>query len=219
MRGTGDSRRRPHGRVHAAGAGRRARGPAWIREQPWCDGNLGMWGISWGGFNSLQIAALRPPGLGAIMTLCSTDDRYADDVHYRGGCVLGLDMLHWASSMLTWNARPPDPRLYGEGWREAWLDRLETLDPWIEHWLGPPAPRRVLEARLGLRGLRRDRVPGLRGRRLRRRLHERRAAAARRALRAAQGPHRALGARFPASGCPARRSASSRRPCAGSTTG
>jgi hypothetical protein len=109
---------------------------AWLRAQPWCDGKLGMWGISWGGFNSLQIAARRPPGLGAIVTLCSTDDRYADDVHYRGGCVLGLDMLHWASSMLTWSARPPDQRLYGEGWREAWRERLETLTPWIEHWLG-----------------------------------------------------------------------------------
>ena len=109
---------------------------AWLAAQPWCDGKLGMWGISWGGFNSLQIAARRPPGLGAIMTLCSTDDRYADDVHYRGGCVLALDMLHWASSMLTWNARPPDPRLYGDGWREAWLERLETLAPWIEPWLG-----------------------------------------------------------------------------------
>ena len=50
---------------------------AWLRAQPWCDGRLGMWGISWGGFNSLQIAARRPPGLGAIVTLCSTDDRYA----------------------------------------------------------------------------------------------------------------------------------------------
>ncbi len=108
---------------------------AWIREQPWCDGNVGMWGISWGGFNALQIAALRPPGLGAIMTMCSTDDRYADDVHYRGGCILGLDMLHWSSSMLTWNARPPNPRLYGDGWRETWLDRLEGLSPWGEHWL------------------------------------------------------------------------------------
>ena len=109
---------------------------AWIAGQPWCTGKLGMWGISWGGFNALHIAALRPPGLGAIMTLCSTDDRYADDVHYRGGCVLGLDMLHWPSSMLTWNARPPDPRLYGDGWREEWMRRLETLTPWVEHWLG-----------------------------------------------------------------------------------
>jgi uncharacterized protein len=109
---------------------------AWIAAQPWCDGRLGMWGISWGGFNSLQIAARQPPGLGAIVTLCSTDDRYADDVHYRGGCVLGLDMLHWSSSMLTWNARPPDPRTYGDGWREEWLRRLEALSPWVEHWLG-----------------------------------------------------------------------------------
>ena len=109
---------------------------AWLREQPWCDGTVGMWGISWGGFNALQLAALRPPGLCAIMTLCSTDDRYADDVHYRGGCVLGLDMLHWASSMLTWNARPPDPRLYGDGWHDEWLRRLEGANNWIEPWLG-----------------------------------------------------------------------------------
>lgn len=109
---------------------------AWIAEQPWCTGAVGMWGISWGGFNSLQIAARRPPALKAIMTLCSTDDRYADDVHYKGGCVLATDMLHWASSMLTWNARPPDPRLVGEEWREKWLDRLERTPPYIEAWLG-----------------------------------------------------------------------------------
>lgn len=108
---------------------------AWLAVQPWCTGELGMWGISWGGFNALQVAARRPPGLRAIMTLCSTDDRYADDVHYRGGCVLASDMLHWASSMQTWNARPPDPRLLGDSWREVWLDRLERTPPFIEPWL------------------------------------------------------------------------------------
>jgi putative CocE/NonD family hydrolase len=108
---------------------------AWLAEQPWCTGAVGIWGISWGGFNALQLAAHRPPALEAIMTLCSSDDRYADDVHYRGGCVLALDMLHWASSMLTWMARPPDPRLSGDGWREQWLERLEALEPWIEPWL------------------------------------------------------------------------------------
>jgi uncharacterized protein len=107
---------------------------AWLAEQPWCTGAVGMWGISWGGFNALQVAAHRPPALKAIMTLCSTDDRYADDVHYRGGCVLALDMLHWASSMLTWNARPPDPRLR-EDWRAAWLERLGGANAWIEPWL------------------------------------------------------------------------------------
>jgi putative CocE/NonD family hydrolase len=108
---------------------------AWLAEQRWCSGGVGVWGISWGGFNALQIAAHRPPALKAIMTLCSSDDRYADDVHYKGGCVLALDMLHWASSMLTWMARPPDPRLAGDGWHEQWLERLEALTPWIEPWL------------------------------------------------------------------------------------
>ena len=54
---------------------------AWLAEQPWCDGNVGMIGISWGGFNGLQIAAMQPPALKTIITLCSTDDRYADDIH------------------------------------------------------------------------------------------------------------------------------------------
>ena len=60
---------------------------AWIAGQEWCTGSVGMTGISWGGFNALQVAALQPPALKAIITLCSTDDRYGDDVHYRGGAV------------------------------------------------------------------------------------------------------------------------------------
>ena len=66
---------------------------AWIARQPWCSGGVGMTGISWGGFNSLQLAARRPPALKAIVTLMSTDDRYADDVHYKGGCLMGTDLL------------------------------------------------------------------------------------------------------------------------------
>jgi predicted acyl esterase len=107
---------------------------SWLAQQPWCTGAVGMWGISWGGFNALQVAARRPAALKAIMTLCASDDRYADDVHYRGGCVLALDMLHWASSMLTWSGRPPDPRLRRD-WRGVWLARLEAVSPWVEFWL------------------------------------------------------------------------------------
>lgn len=107
----------------------------WIAAQPWCDGNIGMFGISWGGFNALQVAARRPPELKAIITVCSTDDRYADDVHYMGGCVLGSEMLAWASVMLAYNARPPDPRLVGSRWREMWLARLEHTPPFVEAWL------------------------------------------------------------------------------------
>lgn len=74
---------------------------AWLAAQPWCTGAVGMFGKSWGGFNALQVAARRPPALKAIITLCSTDDRYADDVHYMGGCLLASDMLWWASIMLA----------------------------------------------------------------------------------------------------------------------
>ena len=60
----------------------------WITQQKWCSGNVGMIGISWGGFNGLQIAARQPEALKAIVSICSTDDRYADDIHHMGGCLL-----------------------------------------------------------------------------------------------------------------------------------
>ena len=108
---------------------------AWLAAQPWCTGDVGMIGISWGGFNGLQVAARRPPALKAVVTLCSTDDRYAQDVHYVGGCVLGIDMLPWASQMLVWNACPPSPANVGERWRELWRERIERTPPYVEEWL------------------------------------------------------------------------------------
>src|SRR6188472_749564 len=107
---------------------------AWIAAQPWCDGRTGMMGISWGGFNTLQVAARRPPSLKAVVTACSTDDRYADDVHYMGGCLL-TDNLSWASTMFTYNSCPPDPDVVGEGWREMWHERLRGSGLWLAEWL------------------------------------------------------------------------------------
>jgi putative CocE/NonD family hydrolase len=108
---------------------------AWIAAQPWCSGAVGMTGGSWGGFNSLQVAARRPPALKAIAAFYASDDRYADDVHYRGGCVLAMDMLQWATCMLAFNAKPPDPANVGGEWRERWLRRLDETPPFIEPWL------------------------------------------------------------------------------------
>ena len=34
--------------------------------QPWCTGTVGMMGISWGGFNGLQVAALAPDDPGRL---------------------------------------------------------------------------------------------------------------------------------------------------------
>ncbi len=110
---------------------------AWIAAQPWCSGAVGMTGISWGGFNGLQVAARRPPALKAIITHCSTDDRYADDVHFMGGCLL-TDGFFWGSAFYHFMTRPPDPEIAGAGWRAAWMERLENWQPpasriWLKH--------------------------------------------------------------------------------------
>ncbi|MFD3974821.1 CocE/NonD family hydrolase [Streptomyces cyaneofuscatus] len=107
----------------------------WLAQQEWCSGRVGMFGISWGGFNSLQIAALAPEPLKAIVTVCSADDRYDNDVHYMGGSVLAVDMHAWAATMLAFVSRPPDPAQVGDGWKEMWLERLEAVEPLIHTWL------------------------------------------------------------------------------------
>jgi len=107
---------------------------AWAAAQPWCDGGVGMIGISWGGFNGLQIAALQPPALKTIITIGSTDDRYATDVHYVGGC-MSKDNFDWSSTMMANNDLPPDPEFHGERWRAMWLERLKANEPWILTWV------------------------------------------------------------------------------------
>ena len=107
----------------------------WAASQPWCSGTVGMMGISWGGFNSLQVAALAPEPLKAIITLCSTVDRYADDIHYKGGCLLN-ENLGWGATMWSYSSRAPDPALRAD-WREMWVQRLEN-EPflpatWLRH--------------------------------------------------------------------------------------
>lgn len=110
---------------------------AWIAAQPWCDGAVGMMGISWGGFNALQVAALRPPALRAVISLCSTDDRYADDAHYMGGCLLN-ENFQWGAILMLYTALPPDPQIAGERWRPMWLERLERLVAFPALWASHP---------------------------------------------------------------------------------
>ena len=111
MRGSGDSEA-----CSSTSTSRRSRSTA-SRSSPGSPrsrgarGAVGMFGISWGGFNALQIAARRPPALQAVISLCSTDDRYADDVHYMGGCVLEPRCSAGRRPCSACNARPPDPRV------------------------------------------------------------------------------------------------------------
>lgn len=107
----------------------------WAAAQPWCSGRTGVYGISWGGFAALQLAALRPPSLGAVVAVAATHDRFAEDVHFKGGCLL-TENPSWASWMFAYQARPPDPAIVGDRWRSIWLDRLARKPmtvPWLRH--------------------------------------------------------------------------------------
>jgi putative CocE/NonD family hydrolase len=110
---------------------------AWIADQAWCDGSVGMIGISWGGFNGLQLAARQPPELKAIVTVCSSVDRHADDIHFMGGCLL-TDNFNWGAQMTAYMTRPPDPDVRTD-WRETWLERIEKLPFLAADWLRHPA--------------------------------------------------------------------------------
>ncbi|UWQ37841.1 CocE/NonD family hydrolase [Leisingera aquaemixtae] len=106
---------------------------AWIAAQEWCDGNTGMIGISWGGFNGLQLAFRRPEALKAVVSVASTVDRYADDIHYMGGCLLS-DNANWGSQMFAYQSRPADPE-HRADWREDWIKRIEGMPFMAAEWL------------------------------------------------------------------------------------
>jgi len=107
----------------------------WLAAQDWNDGNVAMWGISYGGFTSIQVAKLRPPHLRAIVPIMATDDRYTTDVHYIGGCVTASELSQYAVSQVAMNAMPPDVGLRGPGWIDEWRARLEATPPWLFEWL------------------------------------------------------------------------------------
>lgn len=135
MRGSGDSDEILHGEYLKQEQDDNLEVFDWIVAQEWSNKSIGQFGKSWGGFNGLQVAARQHPALKTVITLCLTDDRYGDDVHYRGGCLLASDMLWWASTMFAYNARPQDPRIR-MNWRENWMKRLDTepnVIEWVKH--------------------------------------------------------------------------------------
>ena len=107
---------------------------AWLARQDWCSGTVGMMGKSWGGFNCLQTAFLQPPALKAVISVCSTADRFAEDIHFKGGALLG-ENFGWGSVMLSYSSRPGDPLLNAD-WRAEWLKRLEAEPFLAPLWAG-----------------------------------------------------------------------------------
>jgi predicted acyl esterase len=108
---------------------------AWLAAQPWCNGRVGMFGYSYSGFNSLQLACERPPALGAICAIYATDDRYTDDVHYMGGALRAIDLVDYCHYMIPMNALPPVPAIWGDGWRDEWMARIAEHEPWLLRWM------------------------------------------------------------------------------------
>jgi putative CocE/NonD family hydrolase len=109
---------------------------AWLAQQSWCDGQIGMTGGSYGGFTCVQVAAHRPPHLKTIVPIYFTDDRYTDDCHYRGGawrCY--YDIGAYGFSMVGMNAMPPYPEYSGADWARTWEEHLEHNTPYILNWL------------------------------------------------------------------------------------
>lgn len=108
---------------------------AWLAAQPWSNGRVGMFGYSYSGFNSLQLACTRPPSLEAICAIYATDDRYSDDVHYMGGALRAIDLVDYCHYMIAMNALPPVPAVWGDGWRDEWLARIDEHEPWLLRWM------------------------------------------------------------------------------------
>jgi putative CocE/NonD family hydrolase len=106
---------------------------AWLAKQPWSNGSVGMRGISWGGINSLQVAAMRPPELKAIMPMACVVNRYTDDAHYMGGAY-GEENMGWGTSFKGHMAAPPDPQVVGARWEALWRQRLEATPAIMRTW-------------------------------------------------------------------------------------
>lgn len=102
----------------------------WIARQPWSDGQVGMFGISWGGYQAIQVAFRAPPELKAVIPISFAPDRFEFGQVFRGGSLLQRS-IRWSSQIFGYKSRPPDPELVGGKWREMWMERLESVEPMI----------------------------------------------------------------------------------------
>ncbi|MDB5107136.1 MAG: putative Hydrolase CocE/NonD family protein [Candidatus Binatus sp.] len=110
----------------------------WAAAQRWCDGNVGMWGISYGGISSLKTAAENPPHLKAIAPIQGSADIYHDYI-YPGGCRTMLGGYGaWGSFMLAMNLMPPTNPDPAGRWYKVWRERLEHGRPYLLEWDAHP---------------------------------------------------------------------------------
>jgi putative CocE/NonD family hydrolase len=119
----------------------------WAARQSWSNGNVGMWGLSYGGYSSLKTAAEGPPHLKAIVPMEGGTDIYHDYL-FPGGCFNCLGAFGaWGSFMLAMNLMPPTRVDAAGEWYAAWLQRLESGQPYVLPWSDHPAHDRYWDER------------------------------------------------------------------------
>ncbi len=113
----------------------------WCARQPWCDGSVGMIGISYTAGVCYDAARQAPPELKAII-LCQMCSDWYDGVLCPGGSPRPFIWENYAPLMAAYNFAPPDPDLVGPQWSALWQQRLEQSVPWghayLEHLLDGP---------------------------------------------------------------------------------
>jgi len=110
----------------------------WIAAQPWCDGRVGMWGVSYPGVTALSTAATRPPHLQAIVPIHATSDLHRGVVSL-GGTSSGFWMrADWGPRMAAYNLMPPQWQDTEGRWARVWADHLEGNGPWLEAFSAHP---------------------------------------------------------------------------------
>ena len=98
----------------------------WAAGQDWCDGNVGAWGVSYGGMTALAAAARHPAHLRAIVAVYATTDIYRDTIA-PGGCPAMLGRYAWAAHMMALGLCPPTRPDPDGRWRQTWTRRLRRL--------------------------------------------------------------------------------------------
>lgn len=129
---------------------------AWLAGQPWSNGKVGMYGISWGGFNALQMAMRRPPALKAILAACATNELFLNDVRFMDG-IMHVDQYEMAIDLL--NAISPSP---GFSLDEKTLRERFDSPPWFlaykrhqrdgQFWKEPEKPLDTIQIPVFLMG-------------------------------------------------------------------
>lgn len=111
---------------------------AWLASQPWSTGKVGMFGISWGGFNSIQMAMRHPPALKAILAVDATEELFHDDIHYIDGMMhldefeLDMDLSPAITGApdYTLDEKVLDPRFESAPWSLLYLRHQRDGDFW-----------------------------------------------------------------------------------------